>query len=77
MEVFGNPIYRLATKLRTLKGYFSNFHKSHTNCISSRVQREEKEWMEAQVLLDQNPSDQEAHKKERIFCHQYVALSKA
>ncbi|KAJ6751096.1 hypothetical protein OIU85_001605 [Salix viminalis] len=77
MAVFGNPIYRLATKLRTFKGYFSNFHRRHTNCISSRVQRAEQEWKEAQVLLDRNPNDQEAHKKERICCNQFAALSKA
>ncbi|KAB5526631.1 hypothetical protein DKX38_020478 [Salix brachista] len=76
-EAYGNPFSRLTTKLRTLKGYLYNFHRSNSSHISSRVAQADKKWQEARVLLDQHPQDQEAGRRERDLCHQFSALRNA
>ncbi|KAB5534486.1 hypothetical protein DKX38_017572 [Salix brachista] len=38
-EAYSNPISRLTTKLRTLKGVLSNFHRTHSTRIESVKQR--------------------------------------
>ncbi|KAJ6673640.1 hypothetical protein OIU85_012632 [Salix viminalis] len=65
IETQGNPFSRLTTKLRTLKGHLSNFHKRNSSHISSRVAQAERKWKEAQDFLDQHPQDLEAGKRER------------
>ncbi|KAJ6314746.1 hypothetical protein OIU78_018264 [Salix suchowensis] len=64
-EAHGNPFSRLTSKLRTLKGHLSNFHKRISSHISSRVAQAEKKWKEAQDFLDRHPQDLEAGQWER------------
>ncbi|KAJ6324625.1 hypothetical protein OIU76_011839 [Salix suchowensis] len=56
-EAIGNPISRLTSKLRVLKGIFSKLHKKHTNNISSRVERAKEDWQRAQLDMERNISD--------------------
>ncbi|KAB5520122.1 hypothetical protein DKX38_024441 [Salix brachista] len=51
-ETHGNPISRLTTKLRVLKGHLSNLHRKHTNYISSRVKQAQDRWQEAQAGME-------------------------
>lgn len=74
-EVYGNPISRLTSKLRILKGALKNLHNRHTSHISSRVKQARDEWQKAQFELDTNPLDIEANGRERTACTNYNKLS--
>ncbi|KAJ6736100.1 hypothetical protein OIU85_018321 [Salix viminalis] len=75
-ETHGNPISRLTTKLRVLKGHLSNLHRKHTNYISSRVKQAQVRWQEAQVGMEVNPNDLSLGRRERDACKLYNALRK-
>ncbi|KAJ6408820.1 hypothetical protein OIU84_008506 [Salix udensis] len=63
-EAYGNPMSRLTTRLRTLKGLFTSFHRRHFSHITSRVRKANEQWEKAQVVLDNRPNDMEANTRE-------------
>ncbi|KAJ6737817.1 hypothetical protein OIU85_019838 [Salix viminalis] len=64
-EAYGNPMSRLATRLRNLKGMLTAFHRRHSSHIGSRVRAAREQWEEAQVVLDTRPNDMTANTNEQ------------
>ncbi|KAJ6380478.1 hypothetical protein OIU78_027942 [Salix suchowensis] len=57
IEVLGDPMIRLAAKLKSVKVALKAFHKQHSSHISSRVLEAKKNWEQAQFNLDRCPRD--------------------
>ncbi|KAB5564260.1 hypothetical protein DKX38_004314 [Salix brachista] len=70
-EVWGNPISRLTSKLRILKGYLKLHHGHRTNCISDKARVAKENWQAAQLHLDNHPDDEEASAREWEACYCY------
>ncbi|KAJ6699747.1 hypothetical protein OIU79_012906 [Salix purpurea] len=62
----GNPISRLSSKLRALKGLLSKLHKNHSNNISSRVERAKEDWQRAQLDMERDTSDASLGQREGL-----------
>ena len=75
-QVYGNPMYKLTTKLGILKTALRNIHHQHTNNMASRVAIAKLTWQEAQLHLDSNPTSNEAKARERSHASLYMQLCK-
>ncbi|KAJ6374040.1 hypothetical protein OIU78_029695 [Salix suchowensis] len=75
VEVYGNPISRLTSKLRILKGYLKTKLGHRTHDISHRVNVAKENWHAVQHQLDMNPSDQDIRGREREACYLYNKLN--
>ncbi|KAJ6670341.1 hypothetical protein OIU79_030247, partial [Salix purpurea] len=73
-EVWGNPISRITSKLRILKGYLKIHHGHRTNCISDKARAAKENWQAAQLHLDNHPDDEEANAREQEACYCYHKL---
>ncbi|KAJ6319643.1 hypothetical protein OIU78_015120 [Salix suchowensis] len=59
VEVHGNPISRLTSKLRLLKGFLKSKLGHHTHDMTHKVIMAKEKWHAAQCQLDRNPRDQD------------------
>ncbi|KAJ6419612.1 hypothetical protein OIU84_029680 [Salix udensis] len=75
VEVNGNPISRLTSKLRILKGYLKAKLSHRTHDISHRVNMAKEDWQTIQHQLNMNPNDQNIRSREREACYHYNKLS--
>ncbi|KAJ6407134.1 hypothetical protein OIU84_010609 [Salix udensis] len=73
-EAYGNPMSRLASRLRTLKWMLTAFHRRHSSNIGSRFKKVREQWEEAQVVLDTRPNDMTTNTNEREACYAYNRL---
>ncbi|KAB5573660.1 hypothetical protein DKX38_000854 [Salix brachista] len=75
VEVHGNPISRLTSKLRILKGFLKSKLGHHTHDISHKVIMAKEKWHAVQRQLDRNPRDQDIKSREREACYLYNKLN--
>ncbi|KAJ6426862.1 hypothetical protein OIU84_022450 [Salix udensis] len=72
----GSPMMRLSANLYRVKKVFKKWHSQNTSQISKRVEEAKRNWDEAQIQLDRNPSSMDKRDDERRCAGIYNRLSK-
>ncbi|KAJ6418796.1 hypothetical protein OIU84_002053 [Salix udensis] len=75
VEVHGNPISRVTSKLRLLKGRLKSKLGHHTHDMTHKVIMAKEKWHAVQCQLDRNPRDLEIRRREREACYLYNKLN--
>ncbi|KAF9673206.1 hypothetical protein SADUNF_Sadunf11G0124500 [Salix dunnii] len=76
VNIVGNPMHVLHSKLRALKARLKHYHKHNTNHISRRLDKAKEDWTTFQQQLNDNPTSQEIMNQERAAAKLFAQLSR-